>query len=194
MASETSFGQPNGNPPGRPPGTKNKIGRDFQEAYEEAIRQGYKHPFLVMTQWAHDETKPLEVRAAMLKECASYTCTKPKITVRSEVPVLTSLEQAESFLGTIAAENDLDPVELANVVKHFIESKRAGDALKIKQLDDPNTLSGIRIDGGLPDLRGTNVLMPTTDDRGRPLIRNGHNGHTIDHVDTPALDQKESIG
>ena len=84
------------NPNGRPLGSKNKIGRDFHEAYEEAKARGYKHPYLVMMEWAHDEFKPLEVRGAMIKECASYTCMKPKITIRSEVPVLTSIEQAES--------------------------------------------------------------------------------------------------
>lgn len=134
MASETSFGQPNGNTPGRPPGTKNKIGRDFQEAYEEAKRQGYKHPYLIMMQWAHDEFKPLEVRGAMIKECASYTCTKPKKTVEVQVPVLSTIEQAEAFLATLAAENDLDPVELAAMVRHWINLSAVARSLILSAL------------------------------------------------------------
>ena len=57
----------------------------------------------------------------MIKECASYTCTKPKKTVEVQVPVLSTIEQAEAFLATLAAENDLDPVELAAMVRHWIE-------------------------------------------------------------------------
>ena len=95
----------NGNANGRPSGSKNKIGRDFQLVYEER-KEKYKQPYLLMLEWAHDESKPVEVRAAMIKEAASYTCTKPKITVRSEVPVLSSVEQAESFLATLAVENE----------------------------------------------------------------------------------------
>ena len=99
------------NPNGRPSGSKNKIGRDFYAAYEEA-KGKYKHPYLLMMEWAHDEFKPLEVRAAMIKEAASYTCTKPKITVRSEVPVLSSIEQAEFFLPRLLLKTTSIPLNL----------------------------------------------------------------------------------
>ena len=81
--------------------------------------------YLLMMDWGHDEFNPSEVRAAMIKEAACPTRMKPKITVRSEVPVLTSIDQAEFFLATLAAENDLDPIELFTAVKHWIEQKRA---------------------------------------------------------------------
>ena len=44
----------NGNANGRPSGSKNKIGRDFQLVYEER-KEKYKHPYLLMLEWAHDE-------------------------------------------------------------------------------------------------------------------------------------------
>ena len=121
-----------------------QIGRDFVEAYE-AAKEKYKHPYLLMMEWAHDKSKPLEVRAAMIKEAASYTCTKPKITVRSEVPVLSSIEQAEAFLATVAAENDLDPIELMTAVRHWIDSRRAGQELQHKLADGSLVNQTIRI-------------------------------------------------
>ena len=63
------------NPNGRPKGSKNKLALDFQKAVE-AADQKYPHPYLMMAEWANDETKPLEIRAAMLKECASYRYVK----------------------------------------------------------------------------------------------------------------------
>ena len=175
------------NPRGRPPGSKNKIGRDFHDAYEEAKAKGYKHPYLVMVEWAHDETKPLEIRAAMLKECASYTCTKPKLTVRSEVPVLSSVEQAEFFLATLAVENDFDPIELMTVIKHWIESKRAGQELQLKiTSQNGGSDQTIRIEGGLPPLSGCNIIGMG----GEPHtpVMNGHsNSHVIDHQEPPTL-------
>ena len=122
----------------------------------------------------------------MLTECASYTCTKPKKSVELQVPVLTSIEQAEAFLVTIAQENELDPVELMAAVKHWIESKRAAQELDIKR-EDPNKPIPIQIIGGMPDLIGANVSMPTQDDRGRPIIRTNGHGPVIDHTDAPAL-------
>jgi hypothetical protein len=163
-----------GNPSGRKPGSKNKIGRDFHDAYEQAKDKGYSHPYLVMMEWAHDESKPVEIRAAMLKECASYTCTKPKLTIRSEVPVLTSIEQAEAFLATLTAESELDPIELLTAIRHWIDSKRDGQELQLKIQDHRGSApeQRILIEGGLPDLPGTNVIMPE--------LNEAHNGHTLD--------------
>jgi hypothetical protein len=101
MASATSFGQPNGNRSGRHKGSLNKQNQLFQAACEEADRRGYPHPYLQMAEWVNDETKPLEVRKDLLKECASYRCPKPKQTVAVEttVPVFQSEDQAEQFLA-----------------------------------------------------------------------------------------------
>ena len=124
-----------------------------------------------------------EVRGAMIKECASYTCTKPKITVRSEVPVLSSIEQAEAFLATVAAENDLDPIELMTAVRTWIDSRRAGKELDLKV----NAQGGggdavIQITGGLPPLPGTSIIMDDT-----AIGMNGHKGPAIEHEVTPTL-------
>ena len=129
-----------------------------------------------MMEWAHDESKPLEVRAAMIKEAASYTCTKPKITVRSEVPVLSSIEQAEAFLATVAAENDLDPIELMTAVRHWIDSRRAGQELQHKLAPiAPN--QQIILNNALPVMPGhEDVVMPEIN----AVHGEHHNGHLID--------------
>jgi hypothetical protein len=61
----------NGNANGRRPGSKNKLALDFQKAVQEADKK-YPHPYLMMAEWANDPNKPIEIRATMLKECASY--------------------------------------------------------------------------------------------------------------------------
>ena len=128
-----------GNTNGRKPGSKNKITRDFYAAIEEAEKRNYPHPYLQMAEWANDKSKPLEVRAAMLKECAAYRCVKPKQTIgiKSEVPVFANENQAEQFLAefisTIAP--DLEPAELATMTRQFITSKREGQDCQLKIQD-----------------------------------------------------------
>jgi hypothetical protein len=173
MASSTSFGQPNGNRSGRTVGSKNKITRDFYAAYEQ-IKElpGYQHPLRLMYDWAMDPNLPIEVRASMLKEYASYLCHKPKqtIAVESTVPVFQSPEQAESFLAEFIASvaPDLEPAELATMTRQFIMSKREGKELELKAIqNDPTAPVRVIIEGGIPELPGTNVIMP-------------HNGHQIE--------------
>jgi hypothetical protein len=93
MANSTSFGQPNGNAPGRRVGSKTKLNREFQEAYEEAIKN-HEHPFKTMMAWAHDPDKPVEIRAAMLKECAS-PCT---LLVRGPQPTAPGGDRSAPYL------------------------------------------------------------------------------------------------
>jgi hypothetical protein len=121
MGNSTSFGAENGNTPGRRIGSKNKLALEFQKACEEADQREYPHPYLMMAEWANDESKPLEIRAAMLKECASYRCVKPKQTVaiEAEVPVFNTAEQAETFLAEFMRDMapDLEPAELTSMIR-----------------------------------------------------------------------------
>jgi hypothetical protein len=66
-------------------------------------------------------------------------------------------------------------------VRHWIDSRRAGQELQLKIQDhsatDPNQT--ITITGGLPHpLPGCDIIMPE--------INQGTNGHTIDHIPAPA--------
>jgi hypothetical protein len=162
----------NANPNGRPVGSKNKINRDFYAAYEEVKNlPGYQHPLRLMYQWAMDPNLPIEVRAAMLKEFASYLCHKPKQTIAVEqtVPVFANEAQAETFLAEFIAAiaPDLEPAELAAMTRQFITSKREGKELELKAIKDETQPVRVEIIGGLPPLPNTNIIMP-------------HNGHAIE--------------
>jgi hypothetical protein len=176
-----------GNPGARPKGSKNVISREFHEVREEAKRRGYPHPYLQMAEWANDPNKPLEIRCAMLKECASYTCVKPKqsIAIESDVPIFQSETQAEQFLAEFisAMAPSLEPAEIASMTKQWIETKREGKELELKVASqgDPDKPQRIKIVGGLPRLPirpgESSVIMPS---------ENGLNGHVIDGLPAPA--------
>jgi hypothetical protein len=116
------------NPNGRPKGSKNKLAREFQQACAIADEK-YPHPYLMMAEWANDENKPLEIRAAMLKECAAYRCIKPKQTlaIESRVPVFQSEGQAEQFLAEFisAIAPDLEPTETPSIFNDKLKSTQA---------------------------------------------------------------------
>jgi hypothetical protein len=174
------------NPNGRPKGSKNKLALDFQKAVE-AADQKYPHPYLMMAEWANDESKPLEVRAAMLKECASYRCVKPKQTIgiESTVPVFQTEQQAEAFLAEFisAMAPDLEPEQIAAMTRQWVMCKREGRELELKAANqgDPNKPMLIRIKGGLPVQPGhEGVIMPHQ--------MNGHGqGPVIEHQKTPEM-------
>jgi hypothetical protein len=168
---------------GRQPGSKNIRARELEEACQEADRRGYPHPYLQMAEWANDETKPLEFRGSMVKECAAYRCPKPKETrsIQFDIQQLTSVEQAEASIVAIATENDLDPVELITAIRHWIDSKRAGQELELKQIAAGGAREQtIRIIGGPYDINpdgnlpGSNVIMPHL------------NGHAHEELPAPA--------
>jgi hypothetical protein len=185
-----------GNPNGRPRGAKNRLTRDFQQAYEESKARGYPHPFLRMMEIANDETQPPARRDAMLVEAASYVCPKPKQTVaiESEVPVFASEEQAESFLAELIATvaPDLEPAEAAAMIKQWIEVKRGGRELELKVNPPEVRPQQIKIIGGLPDLKvapgEASVIMPHMN--GTQL-----NGHEIPAIESVASNpQSEATG
>ena len=152
-----------GNPSGRKVGSKNKLAKQFQEACEAADEK-YSHPYLMMAEWANDESKPLEIRAAMLKECAAYRCVKQKQTLAVEqtVPIFSSEDQAEQFLAEFisAMAPDLEPAELTNMIRSWIISKREGKELELKVENQGHVPEQIvKIVGGLPALPGTHINM-----------------------------------
>jgi hypothetical protein len=110
-------------------------------AIEEAERRNYPHPYLMMAEWANDESKPLEIRATMLQKCASYRGIKPKQTVAigREVPTFTTEEQAQAFLAEFisAMAPDLEPAEIASMTKQWIESNFHAKILSVQRPRQP---------------------------------------------------------
>jgi len=165
------------NPYGRPAGSRNQIAADFRAAYQEAKDRGYPHPYLLMMEIVCNPNEDPQRRDMFLKECASYVCHKPRNfrPTDSPVPQLNTIEDAEKYLAHLAHElgNELEPLELATVIRHWIESKRAGQELDIKIINNGAAIGEQRIviTGGLTDLPGTDIIMPQI---------NGHD--TIDSV------------
>jgi|SRR5262249_50853597 len=99
------------------------------------------------------------------------------IDLQLDVPGFTHVSDAENFLAKIAllcARGHLDiqsAQELSALVKAWIDTQYAKDELQFK-INPPETRdSTIRIEGGLPQLPGTSIVMPTID--GKP-VTNGH--------------------
>jgi hypothetical protein len=119
-------------------------------------------------------------RDMFLKECATYTCNKPRYIrhVEGDLPNFNTIEEAEIYLHKLAIESSqqLEPQELATIVRAWIESKRAGQELEIKIINSGASIGEqkIIVDGGLPRLPGTDVIMPRL------------NGHAMDQLPQPA--------
>jgi hypothetical protein len=178
----------------RPKGSRNKLGREFDQAFEESKARGYTHPFLRMMEIANDESQPTERRDTMLLAAASYACPKAGTIQHqfvAEVQQPTSIEQAENILSQLFVElaPELDPIQLVTVIKAWIESKRAGAELDHK-LHPPETRPQlIQIVGGLGTAPGhESVLMPRNENgsivqpqsNGAPLSRlDGHASSSV---------------
>jgi hypothetical protein len=173
-----------GNPSGRKVGSRNKLNRDFHEAYDEAKARGYKHPFLRMMEIAYDETQPVERRDGMLREAASYVCPKPRQTVAIETQLPEDISATD--LGQLLKDlsHELEPAELMSMLLSLAKSRREDRELQLKidHIGDASQPTRIEIVGGLPPLAvrpgEPTVIMPGDQ-------MNGHQGPVIEHQEEP---------
>ena len=156
-----------------------------REVFEDIKRLGHRDA-LVTLPTIQRESQDDSLRVAAAAALAPYA--HPKLqslpTPRSvenpiEVPEFTHLSDAESFLAKIAAlvaRGELDiqtGLELSTLAKNWIEAQYAREELAIKQINAGATdqEQTIRIEGGLPQLPGTNTIMPVLD---HSPATNGH--------------------
>ena len=93
------------------------------------------------------------------------------VDLQIDIPEFTHVSDAEAFLAKIAllcARGHLDiqsAQELSGLVKLWIDSQYQREELAIKQLTAGTTEheQTIRVVGGLPELPGTSITMPTLD-------------------------------
>src|SRR6516225_6012886 len=121
---------------------------------------------------SQDEGIKMAAAAALAPYChpkLQATPTPRFIDLQLDVPEFTHVSDAENFLAKIAllvARGHLDiqqGQELAGLVKLWIDSQYAKDELAYK-ISPPETRDTvIRIEGGLPALPGTNIMMPMLD-------------------------------
>jgi hypothetical protein len=174
------------NPNGRPKGSRNKQGRELDEAIEESKRLGHPHPYLQMSIIANDPNVPVERRDMFLKECAVYRCPKPKQSVAIETQLPEDISTADIAKIIKDLSHELEPAELMGMLLSLAKSRREDRELQLKidHIGDPDKPEHIVIDGGLPPLPGTNVIMPGM---------NGNQGPTIEHqAETPRTSSGES--
>jgi hypothetical protein len=161
--------------------------RDEYRAIAEA--QDLEDPVLFQHRLLSDETIPANIRAVIANQIAPYY--RPRLGIMEpakyvqtpiEVPDFTVIEEAESFLLLLAQrvaaqELDLDSVAAVSArVLDWVHSKRAGLELQIKQINATGDTGDqtIRIEGGMPALPGTDVIMPGMGSSCEPSTVNGH--------------------
>jgi hypothetical protein len=161
--------------------------RDEYRAIAEA--QDLEDPVLFQHRLLSDASIPATARAVIANQIAPYY--RPKLGIMEpakfiqtpiEVPTFNTCEDAEGFLLLLAqreAAQELDCVSVAAVsarVLDWIRSKRAGQELEIKRINaDVSTGEQvIRVEGGLPELPGCDIIKPQL------------NGHQLELTATPA--------
>ena len=186
-------GNPNGRPrkyPKVPEGMQTQ-GHDFfrtmalRDEYRAiAEAQDLEDPVLFQHRLLTDETIPKSHRAVIANQIAPYY--RPRLGIMEpakyvqtpiEVPEFTTIEEAEAFLLQLAQrvaaqELDLDSVAAVSArVLDWVHSKRAGLELQIKRLNATGDTGDttIRIEGGLPQLPGTDIIMPERELNGHQL-------------------------
>ena len=158
-----------------------------RDVFEEIKRLGHRDALVTLSTIQH-ESQDDSLRVAAAAALAPYAHPKlqslptPRFVENPiEVPEFTHLSDAESFLAKIAAlvaRGELDiqtGLELSTLAKNWIEAQYAREELAIKQINAGATdqEQTIRIEGGLPQLPGTNTIMPVLDHG--PAT----NGHTL---------------
>jgi hypothetical protein len=173
------------NPNGRPKGSRNKRTEDLWSRLEA---RGDKDPADILSSIASNENEPQELRVQAANCLLPYKYGKhgsiiaPRyIEEPIDLPRPTTLEQANSNIALISemkAQGRID-LDFANSLiadnRAIANNLIAEEELKIK-IANNRSLSAdtvIRLEGGLPPLPGTDIIMP--------VINGELNGKTIDH-------------
>jgi hypothetical protein len=175
-------GQTN-NPAGRPPG---RVNRRTQELLDLIHERGDTDPLDALSKIVTANQDP-SIVAQAANILAPYVHSKrgtlpaPRFVDEPiTVPDFQSIDQAEDFLAFIAQRAGKGELELqsandiSNLVRNWIEAKLAHTNTDLKVQAQNSGDATVRIEGGLPQLPGTNINMSNE------LVANGH---TIDHLE-----------
>ncbi|MFS8114775.1 hypothetical protein QD460_23850 [Rhizobium jaguaris] len=169
---------------GNPSGRAREASRDKEALKYRAMAEAQNliDPILFQHQLLEDKAIPYPVRAQIAANITPYFYYKLGVIIAPKfvaspihIPSFQSAEEAEDFLLSLSQQEAAGQIdsESAGIVHgrvlDWIHSKRVGQDLAIKQAN-ANQLPGdqvIRIEGGLPPLPGTDIIMG--------------NDHMIDH-------------
>jgi hypothetical protein len=169
-----------GNPFGRPLGSKNKSHQPHMEAaliafvgwmtdhFTFQLDPDSKRPESVQLLLAFAKSDKIQPSLRIVAATAASKHEAQYLYSQVMIPDFANVEEAESFLLELSkqeANRKIDSRTAATIttrVQNWISNKRADEELELKRLASnyaPGDLS-IRIEGGLPELPGTNISMP----------------------------------
>jgi hypothetical protein len=167
---------------GRPAGSRN---RRTEELWTWCEDNNQKDPAKYLSEIVSNDAAPQELRALAANYLLPYKYSKcgtmPPARYISEavtLPRAQTIEQANENISRILEMKALGQIDL-DFADSLISDNRtiannliAADELRIKLAGSPlaSKEQTIQIEGGLPALPGTNVIMPEL---------NGHNGHVL---------------
>jgi hypothetical protein len=189
-----------GKPNGRPKGARN---RRTQEVLDLIQGRGDTDPLDALSAIVTTNKDP-NIVATAANMLAPFVHSKrgtvpaPRfIPEPIEVPKFSTLDQAEDYLNDLSVRlgrGEIDSqsaIEIGGLIKQWMDSRRAAIELDLKiAAQGGHGDATIRIEGGLPLLPGTSVIMDDTavgrviEHDGAPAL-NGHNGH---QAQAPAID------
>lgn len=166
--------------------TLNKIAADEAKAREESTKAQdsdpnstepivLEDPLIFQHRQMQNTSLPMGLRLSIANNLAPYcyarfaAAVSPRfIETPVEVPNFENIEQAEDFLAGLAqrfASAELgsqSALDLSTLVRNWISAKHADQEFELKRLnaDATGAEQVIRIEGGLPALPGTNIIMP----------------------------------
>jgi hypothetical protein len=184
-----------GNLNGRPKGARNKR---TQEILDLIQARGDKDPLDALSNIVTTNQDPAivaqasSILAPYLHSKRSVAAPAPRyIDSPVQVPEFQSVDQAETFLASLPVllgRGELDSqtaLELSTLTRAWISARHEREELQLKQIaQGGGGPLEIHIEGGLPPLPGTDIIMPE--------INQGANGHTIDHIPAPAIEADHS--
>jgi hypothetical protein len=169
---------------GNPNGYKGPRERRRKEVFDIIKNLGHKDALETLSYLQHNEQIEPGLRIAAASALAPYchpkmqaTPTPRFIELQLDVPEFAHVSDAEAFLAKIAlltARGHLDiqsAQELSALVKTWIDTQYTKEELAYKLSPPEQRDTTIRIEGGLPALPGTSIVMPVLD--GKP-VTNGH--------------------
>jgi hypothetical protein len=184
---------------GNPKGYAGPRERRRKEVFDIIKNLGHKDALETLSYLQHNEQIEPGLRIAAAAALAPYchpkmqaTPTPRFIDTPIDVPNFDRISDAESFLArlpVLVARGELDfqsAQELCAMTNLWIQTQYAREELAIKQFNAGSTEheQTIRIEGGLPALPGTSIVMPVLE--GKPMT----NGHALEPP-APAVPQLE---